>query len=134
MSNVLDKLKQKNRAEHTFTDGLVVGFHYPDMEDYILDGRLPAVTLTAGMNGSEPTEEEAAAVIQDHPDEFRLQLEIVRRVVTEMLDSIDGTPIEPDDDRAAIVSELGIEKRQVLFRIANRQMEPSMNGADSGEA
>lgn len=133
MSNVLEKLKQKNRAEHTFTDGLRVGFHYPDMEDYILDGRLPAVALTAEVT-DELTEEQAAAAIAEHPDEFRQQLDIVRRVVTEMLDSVDGSEIEPNDDRAAIVKELGIEKRQILFTIANRQMNPSTNGTDSGEA
>jgi hypothetical protein len=130
MSNIVEQLKLRRRHETVLRSGLKVGFHYPDIEDFILDlGQIPLPALAAG---EQPTEEQALEVVTQHPDEMRRSLEFTRKVVASMLDDIDGEEVTADDDREAIVMALEPEDRQTLFLIATRQQNP--NGANPGEA
>jgi hypothetical protein len=124
MSNILEQIRLQNHHEYVFPDGLKVGFHYPDVEEFILEvGAIPTPALALAP-GEKPTEEQALSVIGENSEAFRKQLEVMRKVVIAMLDDVNGEAIDPDDDRDAIVSAFGMEKRQVLFLIATRQMDP----------
>lgn len=132
MSNVLEQLKLRRRHEFVFNDGMKVGFHYPDAEECILKvGQIPLGALNGA--GPEPTEEEALKIVADQPEAIAKGMEFTRLMVASMLDDIDGEEITPDDDREAIVAALEPEKRQTLFLIATRQMDPDAPKVEPAE-
>jgi hypothetical protein len=127
MSNIVEQLRLRRRRETTLRSGLKVAYHFPNIEEFILDiGQVPMPAIK--MEGPEPTEEEAMKMVTESPDGFRQGLEFTKRVVAAMLDAVDGIEIEPGDDRAAIVDALEPEERQELFRIATREHNPEAPG------
>jgi hypothetical protein len=134
VSNILEQLKEQNHHEYVFDDGVKVGYHTLDLADYIVEiGQIPTPALNLPVDGTPPTEEQAMAMIGENPDSFAKQLDMQRKIAAEMLDSVNGEDIEPDDDRLAIVGQLGAMKRNVLFMLATEQMSPD-KGSDPGEA
>lgn len=128
MSNILERLKLERRREVVLNTGRKVGYHLPDLEECILKvGQIPMPALARMASGGEPSEEEAAKLIAEHPDAVEKGRQFTRLVVATMLDDIDGEAIDDDDDRPAIADMLTPSERQELFLLATRD-------DDSGEA
>jgi hypothetical protein len=128
MSNVLEKLKDRRRQETELQTGLKVGWHAPDIEECVLKlGQIPLPAVAAMKE--QPTEEEAKRFVAENPAEVERGRLYVRLIVAAMLDDIDGDPIDPQDDRDAIVATLEPIERQELFLLGSRQKDPN-----SGEA
>lgn len=126
MSNILERLALRRRHETTLATGLKVAFHYPDLTEFLEKvGELP----TPALNGKEPTEVEAIAFLAENPEAATRFREVERLTIETMLDAVDGTDIEPTDDRSAIWEMLAPVERRELFLIATRQKDPV-----SGEA
>jgi len=125
MSEVLAKLQARRRHETTLRSGLVVGFHYPDLNECILKiGRVPLAEFP-NANGEVVTEEQAGRFLAEHTDAIEQGLKYQRAVLAAMLDDIDGAQIAETDDRDAIVSMLEPEDRQELFLIGTRERDPA---------
>lgn len=128
MSNLVQQLQERRRRETKLQSGLVVAWHYPDVQECILKvGAIPLPVLAMGQD--TPTEEEAQRLIVEQPEAMARTRDFTRHMVAAMLDEIDGQPVDPDDDRLGIVDLLEPAERQELFLIATRQKDP-----DSGEA
>jgi hypothetical protein len=127
VSNILEQLKERRRREVVLRSGMKIAYHLPNIEEFILEiGQVPMPTIKS--EGPTPTEEEAFKAVTESPDGFKQGLEFTKRVVAAMLDAVDGTEIEEDDDRAAIVAVLEPEDRQELFLIATRERNPEAPG------
>jgi hypothetical protein len=124
MSNVLDELKLRRRRTTVLRSGLKVGYHLPDIQECILRAGTVPVELPT-MESEEPTTEEAARIIAANREAMEAGLRYRNAIVAVMLDDLDGTTIEVDDDRNAIVAALEPEERDELYRIGTRQLEPT---------
>jgi hypothetical protein len=132
VSNILENLQQRRRREIVLESGLKVGYHLPDIEELIVKvGQIPSGAVQAAQQvaGEELTEETALQAIVTNPDIAMQGYRYTLLLVAAMLDDIDGEPIDPTDDREAIVKALDPADRRELFLIGSREKDP-----DSGEA
>jgi len=128
MSNILEKLQDRRRKEIVLESGLKVGYHLPDIQELIVKvGQIPTIAMQK--TDGELTEEAALEVLTTNPDIAVQGYRYTLLLVAAMLDDIDGEPIDPADDREAIVKALDPADRQALFLIGSREKDP-----DSGEA
>ena len=130
MSDALQRLTERNRHETKLEDGgLIVGWHYPDVQECLLAGDMPLPVLKdlpAKPEASDVAEALDAAGMRD----VMLQNIAFRyRLVAAMLDDLDGVYLTPEDDREAIARALTPSQREELFSYASREKDP-----DSGEA
>lgn len=117
MSNLAERLRLERRKEVVLQTGRKVGYHLPDLQEFVLQvGRIP----TPALQGEKPTEEEALKIVAENPEAIAQTTTYVKLVVGAMLDDIDGEAIDKDDDRAEIVELLEPIERQELFLIAIR--------------
>jgi len=124
--SVLDQLKARRRHQVTLRSGLLVGYHYPDLNECILKiGQIPLADFNP--NG-DVTEEAAARFITEQPQAVEAGLAYTRAVVAAMLDDIDGEVLEGVDPEE-VVRLLEPEDRQELFLIGTRQRDPETGKA-----
>jgi hypothetical protein len=121
-----DALKLRRRKETKLPTGLVVGYHLPWMQDFILAGHVPTEALqklSSALNSGDTAVAESAAISLDVIQESATLNEWV---VMDMVDDLDGEPVKLTPE--TIREYLDEEEFRVLAAIGRRQMDP-----DSGE-
>jgi hypothetical protein len=127
--SALDHLKQLNRKEVKLEDGgLLVGYHLPDIQECLLAGDIPLPSLK-DLPKDPKAEDVLDAMDADRRDMFHATIAFRYRLVGTMLDDVDTVPVTDADDRVAIAKAFTPEQCEQLFRIAQREEDPS-----SGEA
>lgn len=124
MSNILDELRARRRKTAVLRSGLKVAYHLPDVQECILRAGTVPVELPEGIDRDELTETDAVRLVAENRAAMENGMRYRNAIVAVMLEEIDGTVIEPGDDRDAIVATLEPEDRDELHRIGTRQQEP----------
>jgi hypothetical protein len=129
VTDALERLRQANRREEKLDNGIIVGYHLPDVRECLLAGYVPLPALEHLPAGA--TEKDAERIVGEEKA-MELAKEdhaFKRRILAAMLDDIDGRILEADDDRDAIVAAFTPSQREILLNLATREKDPN-----SGEA